>query len=186
MDEWRLSLSGVFERAWAELRDFQTPRGGPPGLVTLATVGPSEQPDMRVVVLQCADRDTSVLEIHSDQDTAKIDHLRANPLTSVLIWCPTSKLQIRLNGSSEILVGDRVSKIWQSMSVKSRTNYGVTPPPGSAIKHPNAFERIPELARLAVLRMTISNFDVVHLGQPHDVRATFQRADNWKGQWLSP
>ena len=67
-----------------------------------------------------------------------------------------------------------------------RGNYGTAPPPGTPIAESGAFARVPDPARLAILRVTLREVDTVHLAQPHDIRARFARADDWQGHWVAP
>lgn len=186
MKEWRGSLVGFLGRAWTEIEDQSTPRSGTPGLITLASIGGDGHPEMRTVVLRRVCQSAGTVETFTDSETPKVFEINNNSKVSVLIWQPVSGLQIRLSGDCEVLRGDQVFGEWADIPKVARKNYGVTPVPGTKIARPDEYERIPQPSRLANLRITISRLDVVHLAKPYDIRAVYQRKDDWAGQWLSP
>ncbi|MGJ8584755.1 MAG: pyridoxamine 5'-phosphate oxidase family protein [Marinosulfonomonas sp.] len=186
MQDWHETLPGLLDAAWDEISDFATARSGVPGLVTLATVDASGQPECRTVVLRGADRGLGTVETYSDSETPKIRDITANPKVSVLIWQPAFRIQIRLNGTADIVAGTELGQVWKDMPPHSKKNYGMTPPPGTEIAEANMYERRPNIARLAKLRITLSDIDVVHMQRGSDIRAQFSKSDDWAGKWLAP
>ncbi|MBV1868760.1 MAG: pyridoxamine 5'-phosphate oxidase family protein [Marinosulfonomonas sp.] len=186
MADWRSTLDGVLNKAWCELEDFQSPRSGPPGLATLATTGPDGAPELRSVVLRSASRASAVVETLTDAATPKVAQLRLAPQIGLLVWCPELLLQIRLRGEATVITGKDLPDEWAALPKEARQNYGVTPDPGTPIAASDAYQRVPERNRLACLRVTLRQIDVVHLDPKHDIRALYTRADAWRGQWLAP
>lgn len=186
MEEWRSSLDGFLDRAWQEIEDFKTSRSGTPGLITLASIGANGHPEMRIVVLRRVNRTGGIVETFTDSETPKVQELLNNSNASALIWQPATGLQIRLLGQCEVIHGERALSEWADVPNVARKNYGITPAPGSKISQSGDYERLPQPDRLANLRITISQMDVVHLAKPYDIRASYRRLDDWAGHWLSP
>lgn len=186
MQDWRSSLVGFLDHAWQEISDFQTSRNGTPGLISLASVNPSGEPECRTVVLRSANRERGVVDTFSDNLACKTAEIRQNPNVTALIWQPTTGLQIRLRGHAEVFDGQDIRALWGDMPARGRKNYGVTPAPGSEIPRSDAFQRKPDPTRLAHLVITVNEIDVVYLGPPNDIRARFCRNDDWAGRWLAP
>ena len=179
------SLADFHIEIWAELGDFTRPRAGFAGLATLATQT-ATGPKLRQMVLRKADRAGAELVLHTDRETPKVAEIMAEPTVSLLVWNPDTALQIRVSGRAEILGSYAAEKVWSTLPFASRGNHGVNPVPGTEIASADAYERIPDVARLAVIRITVSNIDAVRLAEPHHVRARFSQADDWAGQWVAP
>jgi pyridoxamine 5'-phosphate oxidase len=78
-----------------------------------------------------------------------------------------------------------VAPIWARVPDPSRQSYGVTPPPGTPIADALAYAKTPDPASFAVLRLTVQEADLLHLGDVHR-RAKFTRTGAWAGQWIAP
>ncbi len=183
---WTKSPQALLDRIWSEVGDLATPRGGHAGLATLATIGADGGPELRQVVLRRADRAAGRIEVFTDAATPKVAEVRANRLVSLLLWHPADQLQIRLRGEAEVIGCEAALPDWQAMSEAQRGNYGTVPPPGTPIDASRAFCRVPDPARLAILRIMLSGIDAVHLARPVDCRAVYARSDDWRGQWVAP
>jgi hypothetical protein len=183
---WTETTQALWARVWAEIADTTTPRGGYGGLVTLATVSAAGAPELRQVVLRRSDPAVGMVEVFTDATTPKVAEIADNPRVALLIWHAEDQLQIRLRGSAEVITGERVLADWQAIGEAQRGNYGTKPSPGTPIAESGAFGRVPDPARLAILRITLTEIDAVHLARPHDIRACFARARNWQGHWVAP
>ena len=152
---------------------------------TLATVSVSGLPQARTVVLRSADRANGTLDFHTDVNSAKVEELRANAGAALHVWDSRSRLQIRLAVNAAILTGPAVAADWARVPESSRISYGVNPAPGQPIPGPLAYDRQPDVAGFAVIRLQVQQMDVLHLGEVHR-RAHYRRSDHWLGQWLAP
>lgn len=178
-------LATFLAQAWQHLRLGAVDAKSPARYPVLATVSPEGVPEVRTVALRKADEGGAVLEVHTDILTPKVTSLRANPVAALHIWLPRADLQIRATTDVDILTGQDVESAWAQVPPASRVSYGTEPPPGRAIKTVFDYEKPPTRNRFAVLRCHVQSFDLVHLGHQHR-RASFVRADRWKGQWLAP
>ena len=178
-------LQAFLNEAWYHLLRCVADSRSPARLPSFCTVSPEGKPEVRIVALRGAEQASGVLEVHTDIATAKVAALRQTPLAAFLIWVPKADLQIRLTASVEIQTGEGVEAQWRKVPAASRVSYGTTPVPGTPIKDVFAYEKPADRAKFAVLRCTITEMDIVHLGASHR-RASFVAADQWAGAWLAP
>ena len=183
--DWAHDIDSFLTAIWAEIGDFATPRCGYAGLATLATQSDTG-PQMRNLVIRDANRRDGLVHLHTDRQTPKVTEIDANSAASLLIWRPETQLQIRLGGRAEVLGAYAARQIWADVPFASRGNYGVTPAPGSAIETSGAYKRLPDESRLAVLQFHVDHIDAVHLGKPLHIRARYDKARGWQGQWVAP
>ncbi|MGH1329244.1 MAG: pyridoxamine 5'-phosphate oxidase family protein [Paracoccaceae bacterium] len=188
---WSDDLVQILARIWACLRAGPAPQTLIEGmalgrLATLGTIGADGGPELRQVMLRAVNESRGLIDIHTDSATAKCAELAANPKASVLLWRADLNLQMRFKGRAEIVTGQEAAPLWQAVPAQARPNYGVMPAPGSAISAPGNFSRVADPARFAVLRISIEAIDAVILAEPQHRRASFERRDRWRGQWLAP
>lgn len=186
---WAADLASLHEQVWTRLLRGVHDRHAPARHPTLATIGTDGMPQARTVVLRAADEPGATLDIHTDLYSGKVADLRAVPRAALHVWDPSPHLQLRIQTEVAILSGAEVTDIWARVPETSRLSYGSTPAPGQPIDDALAYEKSPDPASFAVLRLSVLAIDAVHLGPDHR-RARFVRADDWPngwaGQWLAP
>lgn len=182
---WAADLTTLHAQIWTRLSRGVRDRHAPARHPTLATVTTAGMPQARTVVLRAADAGAATLDIHTDLRSAKVAELRANPLAALHIWDASAHLQTRIETEVAILSGTDVADLWANVPDASRLSYGCTPAPGAPIPTALAYDKAPDAATFAVLRLTVLAIDAVHLGPSHR-RARFERATHWAGQWLAP
>ena len=185
MPDWFETLNGLWSASW-RLLVVDAAQLKPSTRTVLATISHSGAPEARVVVLRGADRQSARIDIHTDAASVKIKELGLDPRASLLIWSDNKQLQLRMRGEISIATGAEARPHWARVPDGSRANYGVTPTPGTAISASDAYTRAPDPAKFAVLTLTLSEADVVHLSDDYHRRALFRRDDGWQGQWLAP
>ncbi|MEM8537783.1 MAG: pyridoxamine 5'-phosphate oxidase family protein [Pseudomonadota bacterium] len=178
-------LGAFLDSAWQRLSRGGAYRRAPARHPGFATVSPDGLPQVRTVVLRAADRAASVLEVHTDTQSAKFVALRETPWAELHVWDARARLQLRLLSVVEIITGPDVDKHWESVPESARVSYGTEPAPGSEIAHVYDYEKPPNRDRFAVLRCQLQSMDLVHLDDRHR-RAVFRREDGWQGAWLAP
>jgi pyridoxamine 5'-phosphate oxidase len=135
--------------------------------------------------LRGAFRSSSVLEVHTDIATSKVVALQRNPTAAFHVWVPRADLQIRLTCLVEIQTGTDTDPQWDRIPAASRVSYGTFPTPGSPISDAYGYEKPSDRSRFAVLKCSLFEIDLVHLGARHR-RAGFVRENDWAGTWLAP
>lgn len=186
MNDLPLTLSTLHDHIWQTLSEGVAHRHAPARNVALATVAPTgDAPELRTVILRAADKPSATLDFHTDLRSAKVAALRLRPLAEALVWDPVARLQIRLSGPVSILTGPSVTDAWNRVPEPARISYGNLPGPGEPIPDALAYTSGTGDAVFAVLRMSVTQIDALHLGDRHR-RAHFRKVDNWQGEWLSP
>ncbi|MDJ0631432.1 MAG: pyridoxamine 5'-phosphate oxidase family protein [Rhodobacter sp.] len=183
MTDWSKSLEDFHARLWLDLSNAVTP---PARRIVLSTIGRSGGPEARMAVLRAADRGRAEAAIHTDSHSTKIAELHADPRATLHSWNDTLQLQLRLRGVMRIATGDDAAHLWPQVPDGSRSSYGVTPAPGTAIASSDAYSRAPDPGRFAVLTLRIEEIDAVHLSGDYHRRAVFCRRNGWAGAWLAP
>ncbi|MEM6758647.1 MAG: pyridoxamine 5'-phosphate oxidase [Pseudomonadota bacterium] len=178
-------LAAFWGEAWQHLGRGVADAKSPARFPVFATVSPTGVPEARTVVLRAASQSAATLEVHTDIVTTKVVSLQATPVAALHVWLPRANVQIRVTADVSILTGDAVEAAWAKVPPASRVSYGTEPAPGTAIDHVYAYEKPPVRDRFAVLRCTVREVDLVHLGQQHR-RAIYLRSDDFAGQWVAP
>ncbi|MFM7404141.1 MAG: pyridoxamine 5'-phosphate oxidase family protein [Erythrobacter sp.] len=156
--------------------------------------------DARVMVLRAFDSAAWRLRLHTDARAPKTQVIAADPRIAVLFHDKGAKIQIRARGVGEVLrTGPEVDSAWTASTNFARRCYlgegpgasSDTPtsglPPEFEGVEPDDDQLIPARENFAILRITLSAFDWLHLAHTGHVRAQFLRADNeWQGRWVTP
>ncbi len=182
---WACDLSQLYAEVWLRLMRGIRDRHAPARHPTLATVTPEGRPQARTVVLRAADKLAGTLDIHTDLQSAKVQDLHATPFAALHVWDNSALLQLRLEARVTILIGQDVAALWMGVPSASRLCYGSTPAPGQPIAQALAYDKAPDPASFAVLRLSVSTIDALHLG-PNHRRARFDCENEWAGVWLAP
>ncbi len=182
---WARTLDTLYAQVWVLLVRGVGDRHAPARHPTLATVSPEGRPQARTVVLRAADPVAGTLDIHTDLRSPKVAALHADCRAALHVWDAAAHLQMRIEATAAILTGADVAAIWARVQGPSRQAYGITPAPGLPIPDALAYDKAPDAATFAVLRLTVQAIDALHLGPRHR-RARFDRAETWAGQWLAP
>lgn len=182
---WACDLTRLYAEVWLRLIRGVHDRHAPARHPTLATVTTDGRPQARTVVLRAADQSAGTLDIHTDLQSAKMGDLAATPFAALHVWDTSAHLQLRLEARVTLLTGQDVAAIWAGVPAVSRLSYGSSPAPGHPIAQALEYTKASDPAFFAVLRLSVSTIDALHLG-PNHRRARFDRRDDWAGEWLAP
>ena len=182
---WATSLDTLHGQVWALLVRGVRDRRASTRHLTLATVTFDGLPAARTVVLRAANKEFATLDVHTDLHAGKVKDVRATPFAAIHVWDASAHLQIRLKADVTMLTGDDVAGLWSRVPEGSRQAYGGTPQTGKPISDSLAYHKDPDPTSFVVLRLSITQMDILHLGLRHR-RACFERSDQWVGQWLAP
>lgn len=160
--------------------------------------------DARVMVLRAFDAQGWHLRLHTDTRAPKAAAIAADPRVAVLFYDKGAKTQIRARGVGEILrTGPEVDAAWSASTNFARRCYlGEGPGAGSDTPtsglppefegvEPDEAQLVPARENFALLRITLTALDWLHLAHTGHVRAQFTRAPGdsaaeWAGCWVSP
>ena len=133
--------------------------------VTLASVHSTKQgaePDLRMVVLRAVDEDRNLV-FYTDSRSPKTDQFKSNPKASILLFDPTSMMQLRIYG--EVCVDTESEEhlnALKRLTDDSRINYSTLDAPGTPSASWNVIHDA-QKTHFALLTFRSQTFDLLHL-----------------------
>ncbi|WP_295495117.1 pyridoxamine 5'-phosphate oxidase family protein [Sphingorhabdus sp. EL138] len=196
-----LALS--FEEAWGVIAAGVTNRNSPSHMPAVGTVDAGGVPQLRIMILRDVLRDARTLRFHTDSRSIKVEQLRHNSATSVLIYDPAAKVQIRMSGKTHFTATSEIADTaWSTSTTFARRCYMAESAPGAPCAEPssglpNWIEgKQPEEEQLAdyrpnfaVLLVKIETIEWLYLANAGHRRAQWQwdpAQNEWSGRWLIP
>ena len=196
-----LALS--FEEAWSLIDAGVTNRNSPSHMPAVATVDALGMPQLRIMILRDVSRDARTLRFHTDSRSTKAEQLRQNPATSVLIYDPAAKVQIRMSGKTHFTATGAVADIaWSASTPFARRCYMAEAAPGTPLAEPSSglpdwiAGKQPEeeqlagyRANFAALLVEVDTIEWLYLANSGHRRARWQwdaLQNSWAGRWLIP
>jgi len=196
-----LALS--FEEAWSLIAAGVTNRKSPSHMPVVGTVDALGMPQLRIMILRDASLDARTLRFHTDSRSIKAEQIAQNPATSVLIYDPAAKVQIRMSGKTHFTsVGDVADTAWSESTPFARRCYMAEAAPGTPLKEPSSglpdwiAGKQPEEEQLADYRVNfaallveIETIEWLYLANAGHRRARWQwdsAQNSWVGRWLIP
>ena len=158
-------------------------------------------PRTRTVILRRADRDLRTIDLHTDVRSAKIRQLDAGQQPAAVCWLfyqSSSKIQLRLEGTAELINDQRADAAWQQATLPSRSAYLSIQPPGlvgSDRQPPDTSDRIVTAAEsergrdnFRIIRTTVRHVDWLYLRRGAHVRAhlDYQASPHESCRWVVP
>jgi pyridoxine/pyridoxamine 5'-phosphate oxidase len=169
----------------------------------IGTVDALGAPQMRIMILRNVSREERTLRFHTDSRSMKAEQLIHNAATSVLIYDPTAKVQIRISGKGQFSVaGDLADTAWLTSTPFARRCYMAEVAPGTPIAEPSSGlpswieGKQPDEAQLAdyrenfaALLVKVETIEWLYLANAGHRRARWHwdaRQHAWAGCWLIP
>ena len=75
---------------------------------------------------------------------------------------------------------------WQAIPDRARRAYGGTPLPGTPLAAPGDWMPGPDPARHLRLVCHLRRIELLQIAEPGHLRARYEAARGWQGQWLAP
>lgn len=196
-----LALS--FEEAWSLIAAGVTNRNSPSHIPAVGTVDALGMPQLRIMILRDVSRDARTLRFHTDSRSIKAEQLRQNPATSVLIYDPAAKVQIRMSGKTHFTATGAVADIaWSASTPFARRCYMAEAAPGTPLAEPSSGlpdwiagkqpeeEQLADYrANFAALLVEVDTIEWLYLANAGHRRARWQWdavQNSWAGRWLIP
>jgi hypothetical protein len=149
----------------------------------------------RTMVLREFSPNERMLRFHTDYRSSKIHQINVNANTSVHIYDPSEKIQIKLEGSAKLHYQDTVTqKAWKNSKKMSKACYSIPLPPGTEVDDPILCDIEPKELMLedgyqnfAVLIFTFQQLEYLYLQASGHRRAKFSWQDeDLASSWLAP
>lgn len=190
----------AFAQAWELLSEGAANRRHAMHTPVVAGVTADGRPDQRVMVLREADAAGAMLRFHTDARAPKVTQLDGKAV-HILAYDPAAAIQLRIEGSARIeSEGARVDGVWAGATRFARRCYLAEAAPGtvqevpgsglpSAVegRQPEEAELVPARANFALLLVSVSAIDWLHLANSGHRRCRFEKdGTGWSARWLQP
>ncbi len=176
-------LTRLRELIWEELEHAVGERSHGWRTPTLATRD-GDGVDARTVVLRDANPAAKSLVFYTDGRSPKVAQLAAQPIATLVCWCPKLSWQLRLRCRVEVSTeGLAVSSRWAKLQFsKSAQDYLSPLSPGTRLNHP-ARPAYGERSHFALVIAEVSVMDWLELHPDGHRRAVFDKSG---GHWAVP
>ncbi len=138
----------------------------------LSTIDADGAPNARTVVIRAIHPDTRSLEIFTDNRSAKIGEIAAEPRTSLTFWDPVDAEQLRLTGTCAAVADHNlVAQRWDSIGPRGHALYGE-----------------PGRQNFVVLKLQWTVWDWLWIGDIVHRRARFDWSTDgqYSARWIEP
>ncbi len=180
-------INTFFEELNNELHKGVHKKGHPFRYFTLATVGANGLARLRTVVLRQVSQDLK-LTIYTDNRTKKVAHIKANSQVSLLFYHPKNLLQLKIEGTAQLVFDEeRLKKYWSGVQLSSRKDYITENSPGTEIKNPDEISYLEDKNYFLMIDIVPKKIEYLKLKRPNHIRAEFVKEnEDWNGTFLVP
>ena len=146
----------------------------------------------RVMVLREFNFDNKILRFHTDNRAAKIDNITKNSSSTVIGYDPDLKIQIKMQGHTEVHIHDEVAKMaWNESTPRSKKCYSVKGGSTKEIEDPQDYDIHDFIVEdgyknFAVLIFKFQSLEFLYLKSSGHRRAIHKWDDNQTSTWLVP
>ena len=146
----------------------------------------------RVMVLREFNFDNKILRFHTDNRAAKIDNITKNSSSTVIGYDPDLKIQIKMQGHTEVHIDDEVAKMaWNESTPRSKKCYSVKGGSTKEIGDPQDYDIQDFIVEdgyknFAVLIFKFQSLEFLYLKSSGHRRAIHKWDDNQTSTWLVP
>lgn len=189
-----MNLEDVDISAWSSLETAAKDTHSGFRFLTLCSVDAAGRPQARTVVLRRAEATERLLEIHTDIRSPKWLELSRNPFATILGFCPSTRIQLRLFGTTRLhpAGSELAEKAWSELPAWTRSTYEGGPPGDEPFRNPVSVEAREEengKAFFGVITFRAESLDWFKLLHANNQRAVFQydQLGTLEGsQWVNP
>jgi pyridoxamine 5'-phosphate oxidase len=153
--------------------------------VNLGTIG-ENYPQVRTVVLREVTQELDFL-VYSDFRSEKVKEIQACPKVALHFYHPKKMLQLRVEAKVVIHFQDELSEYyWKKIPESRQSEYMGITPPGNQILSPDSGWDLGENFFFSVLKINPVRIEALQLSKDGHLRIQFEKANDWKEQWLAP
>lgn len=168
-----------------------TSRRTPFTLGALATVAPGGSPCVRSVILRDWDPDRGVLGFATDERSAKVRDLLADPRVALVLWDDGAQVQVRLEGRATVVADPAERRRrWEGLGERTRRGYATVPAPGDPVDGDRTGLDDDEAAwfgRFAWVEVAVDRVDRLDLSaEPHDRVLADRGPGGWRARRVAP
>ena len=192
------NLKEIKNKYWSMLDDAVTNRGSS-FRIPVFICAHQDEVDGRIVVLRKSDRESNLLQFHTDLRSSKVEILKKNKNASLVFYDKEEKIQLRVKAECEINNQNRITEeSWKKTQHISRRCYLTDSPPGTKSEDPTSgmiskledFDYTMEQSEegyknFTVIKCMIKSIEWLYLAAKGHRRAKFD-LENDKESWLVP
>ena len=192
------NLKEIKNKYWSMLDDAVTNRSSPFRIPVFICAHQNEV-DGRIVVLRKSDRESNLLQFHTDIRSPKVEILKKNKNASLVFYDKEEKIQLRVKVECEINNQNTITEeSWKKTQHISRRCYLTDSPPGTKSEDPTSgmiskledFDFTMEQSEegyknFTVIKCMIKSIEWLYLAAKGHRRAKFDLETN-KESWLVP
>ena len=192
------NLKEIKNKYWSMLDDAVTNRSSPFRIPVFICAHQNEV-DGRIVVLRKSDRESKLLQFHTDLRSTKVEILKKNKNASLVFYDKEEKIQLRVKAECEINNQNPITEeSWKKTQHISRRCYLTDSPPGTKSEDPTSgmisrledFDYTMEQSEegyknFTVIKCMIKSIEWLYLAAKGHRRAKFDLETN-KEIWLVP
>ncbi|WP_197455701.1 PNPOx family protein [Stieleria neptunia] len=190
---------------WQSLRAGANSSDHPWNLGAFSTIDSAHpqfpRPDCRTVVLRHADQQRRTIDFYTDVRSDKIRQLNSGHSPALACWMfyeASTKIQLRLDGTAEVIDGVQADQAWEQTPLVSRSAYLSLRRPGDRFDGPqppdtgdrtvSQAESERGRANFRIVRTTVRQADWLYLRRQGHVRATIGYGIDGKSDvsWVVP
>jgi len=132
------NFNEIMKKIWLMLDDAVTNRSSPFRIPVFICAHQNEV-DGRIVVLRKSDRESNLLQFHTDLRSPKVNILKKNKNASLVFYDKEEKIQLRIKAECEINNQNFITKeSWKKTQHISRRCYLTDSPPGTRSEDPTS------------------------------------------------
>ena len=192
------NFNEIMKKIWLMLNDAVTNRSSPFRIPVFICANQNEV-DGRIVVLRKSDRESNLLQFHTDFRSPKVDILKKNKNASLVFYDKEEKIQLRIKAECEINNQNFITEeSWKKTQHISRRCYLTDSPPGTRSEDPTSgmiskledFDFTMEQSEegyknFTVIKCKIKSIEWLYLAAKGHRRAKFDLETN-EESWLVP
>lgn len=186
------------EKEWLELKEGVNKGNHPFHTFSFCTII-NNIPSARTVVLRNVKKQNNIISFHTDIRSKKYNELQKNNNICALFYDKKRKIQLRLNGKTQIEYKSKLSeKSWDLMTKESKICYLAPIAPSTVIPKfsPNLPSILPHQItkkdeqfgynNFCLINIKISIIDWLKLDYKGHKRILFKLGKNFKSNWITP
>ena len=192
------NFNEIMKKIWLMLDDAVTNRSSPFRIPVFICAHQNEV-DGRIVVLRKSDRESNLLQFHTDLRSPKVNILKKNKNASLVFYDKEEKIQLRIKAECEINNQNFITEeSWKKTQHISRRCYLTDSPPGTKSEDPTSgmisklenFDYTMQQSEegyknFTVIKCMIKSIEWLYLAAKGHRRAKFDLETN-KESWLVP
>lgn len=180
----------IFNDLWGELVRGKADHKHAFRYVTLSTIGIDNWPNSRTLVLRDVHRENNSLFFFSDKRSQKVEEIKVNNKTCLLFYNNKKKIQLRIFGTSMLLMENEHSNYYfEQIKQSDLKDYRTKRAPSSELTDDKLeyYSKDNAIKHFTVIRFKLERIDYLKLDREGHQRIVFtSNLNGWSSKSLVP